>query len=229
MPSPLSSERLLPGDEQSFGELLTIYREAIDASGQKSPTVLRAMLDSPDYRFVVYRMEGRVVGFAIVYVSSDSSVALLEYLAVDASRRDQGIGGRLFRDTVAMLAHDGKSIPLLVEVDAVGLPDAEQALRRRRQAFYGRLGCRRVDGLKYIIPLATDPPPPATDLLVHSAGVSLPYDVLAWWLSVIYARVYGQQGDDPRLATMVGSLTGVVPLTLVPESPQGADRSISSA
>ena len=48
----------------------------------------------------------------------------------------------------------GAKGPMLLEVDAVaeGVRADDAAVRRQR--FYRRMGCRRIDGLGYILPLA---------------------------------------------------------------------------
>ena len=142
-----------------------------------------------------------MVGFAVVWLPADpADAALLEYLAVAEGVRGGGVGGRL---VYRALRDAGR--PVLVEVKA------DDADADRRRAFYRRNGCRQVAGLRYELPLSGAPP---MDLLVGNVtGLeTVARGDLAHWLGTVYADVYGQRRDDPRVATMVAGLPDPVTL-----------------
>src|SRR5262249_31095076 len=149
-----------------------------------------------------------VAAFAIVFVSSEPAFALLEYMAVRESDRGRGRGACLFRDTIEILSGPGPALPVLIEVESEGPGDAGHEERRRRQAFYRRLGCRRVEGLRYILPLETNPPPPEMEIMIHihTGASEIPRHELGRWLGAVYQRVYARPGDDARIEQMLKPL-----------------------
>ena len=94
---------------------------------------------------------------------------------------------------------------MLLEVDSDREPSPDQALRRRRQGFYRRLNCQRIDGLCYILPLPGEGAPPEMDLMVYfpDAVPTVARVRLKRWLEVIYHEVYGCAEDDPRISEML--------------------------
>ena len=174
--------------------LLAIYEKAIPLHERKGEDAVRAMATSPDHRVEVAIDAGGVAGFSLVWVGT--RVALLEYLAVDQGRRGSGLGAALFCRVA------GASSPLLLEVEPDGEPGPDQAMRARRIGFYRRLGCRRVEGMAFQLPL---PGAETTlDLMVSgypTATVGRP--LLRRWLIDVYVGVYGCAADDPRIAAML--------------------------
>jgi GNAT superfamily N-acetyltransferase len=197
----------------SFGlplsDLIGIYEASIPASERKPAEAIRDMACRSDYRLVVATQDQTLLGFAAVFAPPDENFALLEYLAVDERFRGGGIGAGLFRAAVRTLEDDARAGPLLIEVEALEGDPAERARQERRRAFYRRLGCRRVAGLDYLLPLraAAAPPPPVMHLFARvAANVPLSRADLERALGVIYPRVYGQHADDPRIAAMLAAV-----------------------
>jgi hypothetical protein len=107
-----------------------------------------------------------------------------------------------------------RSLPVLLEVDSDREDASDRALRTRRERFYRRLGCLRIAGLRYLMPLAGEGPAPEMDLLVYTAEPLGPLarSEVQRWLETIYRDVYHCPPDDPRLAQMVAPLPDPVPL-----------------
>lgn len=96
------------------------------------------------------------LGLAVLVPHVAADVHLLEYLAVSAKARNDGIGGMLLQSVVAAIRASQSAIGLLIEVepDDEG-DDEERRLRARRIQFYRRHGARVVeDAANYRVPLA---------------------------------------------------------------------------
>jgi len=197
-----------PGAE--FDALLRLYEDAIPARERKSGEALRAMIASPDYKVVVTRRSGDLIGFAILLVGQ--AMGLLEYMAVDRRQRGGGVGSALYRH--CRENELSSTLPLLAEVDSDRETAADQHLRARRKQFYRRLGCKQIIGLDYILPLPGTGKPPLMDLLVdsHIPADFAPRAIVAEWLREVYLLAYGCRNDDLRLLTMIKSLPNKVPL-----------------
>lgn len=185
---------LISAGGSSFEDFYRIYVESIAVPEQKPRDQLAAMVDRPDYRVLLAKRSGRIVGFSVLFLPSREPFALLEYMAVRPEDRSGGVGAELFQ-------HSLPDRPVLVEVDSD--LSGDQAINHRRILFYRRVGCRRVEGLSYILPLPG--PAPEMELMIHlpSTVDQIPKSTLERWLKVIYRDVYGCSADDPRIDRMM--------------------------
>jgi GNAT superfamily N-acetyltransferase len=185
--------------------IVRIYEASIPASERKPASAIREMARRPEYLLIAATDNDQVLGFAALFAPPDEPFALLEYLAVDESSRGQGVGAGLFTATLQAAAPHA----LLLELEAaIGHDDTERELRRRRQAFYRRLGCQRIIDLHYQLPLRTAGVPPAMHLFVHRGAITTPMTRadLGRALRRIYSDVYAKSPDDPRIAEMLAPL-----------------------
>jgi len=190
--------------DPAVGAATRIYGDSIPAAERKPDAWIADAVRRDDFRVITASAGGDVVALATVFVPPDSKAwALFEYLAVDERCRGSGIGAAMFRHVVDAIA--GRA--LLLEVDSDSDPSPLQHERSRRLAFYRRLGCRRVLGLHYILPLNANPPPPPMELLIANPPDALTLSTLRAWVTVVYERVYERQPDDARIATMFNGLT----------------------
>jgi ribosomal protein S18 acetylase RimI-like enzyme len=204
----LTIQRLGSADADVFERSLAIYRTAIEPSEQRLEADLWSALGRSDYLILAATRGQAVVGVAIAFFPGGEDFWLLEYIATAPAERGRGTGEQLVRE--ASLAAHGRTG--LVEVDEpAGDPETVAA---RRLRFYRRLGCRRVGELHYLLPLRTHGVPPAMMLLAFAseAIASIPARMIERWLRIIYAQVYGQSPDDPRIAGMVHELPADMPL-----------------
>ncbi len=181
--------RLTNPSDPAMATVEQIYVDALPANERKPVAWLRSLpCGHASSALLVAERDRAVLGFAVLFVPTTGiDAALLEYLAVAEAARGGGVGGQLFAHAVALA---GRAV--LIEIET-GDADAD-----RRRAFYRRLGCRELLGLRYLLPLPGAPP---MGLMVAGADVVTQAD-LARWLAIIYAEVYGQPPDDPRIAVM---------------------------
>jgi ribosomal protein S18 acetylase RimI-like enzyme len=190
--------RLAQSGAVEFGPLLSLYERAIPASERRSREAIEQLARSPVHRISVLQRGQEILGFSILYLGSQ--VGLLEYLAVDERLRGAGLGARLYQEA---RLHLGKR-PMVVEVEAVGDGGADLEERKRRAAFYQRLGCRRIEGLRYILPLIAEGAPPPLDLLVDGhEGAAVTSAEVRLWLRHIYVGAYDCHSGDPRIDLML--------------------------
>jgi GNAT superfamily N-acetyltransferase len=208
-------ERLKSCDGPSFRELYEIYASSIAAREQKPEAWICAMVRAPECRVWVTKGAGRVTGFSILFLPPAERFALLEYMAVASEWRNRGVGSELFKQTVARaVSPERPSLPILLEVDSDREAGGDQQMRTRRQQFYRRLGCVRIAGLRYILPLSGEGPAPEMDLMVYSAEPlrQLPKTELERWLRTMYRDVYRCSSDDPRIGQMLHDVSDPVRL-----------------
>ena len=208
-------EQLTSCGGPSFRELYAIYAASIAAREQKPEPWICTMVRAPEYRVWVTKSASRVTGFSILFLPPAERFALLEYMAVAPEQRNRGVGSQLFQQTVKRaVTPEGRAPPILLEVDSDREACGDQHIRARRQQFYRRLGCLRVSGLHYILPLSGQGPAPEMDLMVYSAEPlrQVPKTELERWLRTIYRDVYHSPSNDPRIAQMLQNLSDPVQL-----------------
>jgi GNAT superfamily N-acetyltransferase len=202
-------EQLKSADGEPFRQLFAIYAASITPREQKPEEWVRAMVAAPQYRVWIAKEAGRVLGFSILFLPPGEGFALLEYMAVTPEQRGHGFGGKLFRQTVEQaVTPQGAELPVLLEIDSDREAASDQAVRTRRERFYRRLGCAKVAGLTYLMPLRGVGPAPEMDLMVYCAEPldRVARDDVKRWLQTIYRAVYRCSPDDPRIAQMLQPL-----------------------
>lgn len=198
------------GNTELMDAAFALYSSSIEKAEQRPEAVFRALVIREDYRFVAAVMDGKLIGISVSWIPPESGFWLFEYVAVDGEMRSRGVGANLFFAT-RLLA--GQERAALIEVDAdLGAP--EQA---KRLNFYRRLGCRKIGGLDYQLPLEVFGQPPPMWLLVMAQQETVAVSVFALedWLRRMYAEVYGKTLHDPRLAQMIDPLPDVVALEAI--------------
>ena len=215
MAEPMKLEQLESSEGETFRQLYAIYAASIAAREQKREDSIAAMIGAAEYRVWVAKDGGLVRAFSILFVPAAGRFALLEYMAVAPDRRNRGLGAELFRRTVEhAVTPGGHELPVLLEIDSDREASSDRAIRTRRERFYRRLGCLRIAGLHYLMPLAGEGSAPEMDLLVYSAEQlgRLERSELRRWLETIYRDVYRCSPDDPRIGQMVADLPDPVVL-----------------
>jgi len=206
---PLASEH-----DPSFEEFYRIYTESFPLSERKPKTAISAMLGRPDYRILLVERNGRPIGFSALFTPAAEPFSLVEYLAVQAAYRNSGVGGELFRQSVQAAQSGRDGLPALLEIDSDRELSPDREIRQRRQQFYRRLGCLRIEGFSYLLPLPGEGPPPEMDLMVHlpDRGAVIRKVQLKQWLTVVYQRVYNCSSGDPRIIRMMETVADPVRL-----------------
>jgi GNAT superfamily N-acetyltransferase len=202
-------EQLESCDGETSRQLYAIYAASIAAREQKPEGWISAMIGAPEYRVWVAKAGGLVQGFSILFLQSTEGFGLLEYMAVAPAQRNQGLGGELFRRSVERaVTPEGRRVPVLLEIDSDREASSDRAIRTRRERFYRRLGCVRIAGLHYIMPLPGEGPAPEMDLMVYPAEPlgRLRLSEVKRWLETIYRDVYRCTPDDPRIGQMLHDL-----------------------
>lgn len=208
MPGADVYEPLVSRKDPSFAAFFRIYSESMPLREQKGKALVAAMVGQPHYRFLLLKRDGVTIGFSAIFCPPSESFCLLEYMAIHPMHRNSGLGRGLFLRSIQEVVATRGSIPVLLEVDSDRGLEGDVTMIRRRQQFYRRLGCVRVEGLSYVLPLPGDGPPPPMDLFVYlPAGLpAIRKPQLERWLSVVYESVYDCSPNDPRLGAMMATL-----------------------
>lgn len=149
------------------------------------------------------------------------TVALLAYLATDPNKRSSGIGSKHMKALIAEIRQDHPHLlGMFAEIESTrekGITEEERKHRKRRLAFYHRLGFKRYNA-KYTIP-SYDPgiPDEEGDLIwldFHTG--TLTCDAVAGIVKEIYVKAYLLHETDTRVVN-VPVITGDVAACELPD------------
>ena len=160
MPAEQESANFTEGvsDFQSalFEQCLLILEQSIQADARLPRSRLVGLLEGHSYRLYACRQQNEVCGAALVYFSADLAFVLLDYLAIDATRRNQGLGSAFFRALADLISREKPGADWLIleaEDDREG-SEENRATALRRIEFYRRLGAQLIVNLPYRFPCA---------------------------------------------------------------------------
>ena len=202
-------------DANQFEEFYRIYFDSIEKSEQKPKEAIRKLCTRNDYSIRLLYSESTLSGFSLSYLNLEKKFALLEYMAVDKSKRSHGFGAHLLRDLTTSL-FEKRMNWLVLEVDSPYQTSADQSMRVRRVDFYKKNRCREVEKLDYILPLPSAPADLSMKLMLYDIQNSDSDTVSALALREvvqnIYVSVYGCEASDARLEKMFSNLPKVLNL-----------------
>ena len=172
------------------------------------------MVSSPDYKTLLLKQGNEVIGINVLFIPANEDFFLVEYMAIHSKYRNRGLGRQLFLHGFQLVQAERQDVYCLLEVDSDRETCSDRETRRRRQRFYRRLGCLRIDGLPYILPLHEGGQPPQMDIMVclPDGSHSISRNQLENWLRVIYDKVYDCSPDDPRIGSMMVAIDDPVKL-----------------
>ena len=146
MPSPTSALKTPPAvrDARSADLAALLELEALFPGDRLSPRQFRRHLASSRARLRVAEVDGRIAGYALVFLRRGSAVARLYSIVVDPAVRGAGIGATLLRDACAQARQAAcRWLRLEVRTDNA----AAMALYRREGfAVFGRREAYYADG-----------------------------------------------------------------------------------
>lgn len=208
-------KQLISSRDPSFDEFYSIYEESIPLCERKPKAEISAITTRSDYKILlIQKKKDLVIGFSILFLPPNESFCLLEYMAIHSAYRNLGLGRKLFLRTFQDVVYSSGPVYGILEVDSEFEQSADYEIKKRRIRFYRSLGCLRVDGLSYVLPLHRESTPPRMDLMIYLPD-SLPliskYQ-LEIWLKAIYDKVYNCSTDDPRIVQMMEVISDPIKL-----------------
>jgi ribosomal protein S18 acetylase RimI-like enzyme len=212
--SGLSVEREQTLGAEDAERFAAIYEKSFPASERDETADLLASVEAGERLCYLARLDGEVVGVAVALALDGPSVVFLEYLAVDPSKRNGGIGGTILGHLRAHLEADSGGATFMVfEVESPEEADgAERALRERRIGFYRRHAAAIVQcAPRYRAPNLereneTVPYVLLSVPLTAAAPAALSGERLRRCVNAILTQSYGLAPDDPLVREVVDDL-----------------------
>jgi GNAT superfamily N-acetyltransferase len=201
-------ERRRSLDPLTAARFAAIYEESFPAGERDDTSSLLASIAAGE-RVCDLAVDGaELLGFAVTLALEDVDVVLLEYLAVDRTLRNGGVGRRLLEHLRAQLSVPGMLLEVEPPEDATG---ADAELRRRRIGFYERNGAVVIEGAAGYRAPRSDAAGAYSYVLMW-LGISEPAPpqgaYLADCVSAVLTQSYGLDVADPLVRSVVAELGG---------------------
>lgn len=190
-----------------FDPFFAIYASAFPLSEQKPKEEISNLLHNTEYTFFLMRDGKEIIGFSIFFTPRQSDFHLLEYMAVSPTARNGGLGSFLFTQSLQKLSERFGVKPLFIEIDSPDDPMQDQRINRRREDFYRKNGCTKIESFRYILGLKSDLPPPSMHMMVYyPTQHEISTVFLRNCIEIIYRDVYGRATTDPAITDMFAHL-----------------------
>lgn len=111
-------------------KLKALYKRAFPRAEKKPFSLIKRLAKQGKMKIYSAEENGKFLGLAIMILHSD--IALLDYLAIEESSRNIGVGGKV----VEALKEIYKDKRLLLEIEDTGKDIPEREMRLRRKKFY---------------------------------------------------------------------------------------------
>lgn len=195
-------ERVTDFSSPLCARCLLILEQSISANIRLPRARLMGLLNTGSYRLYALRLANEAAGMALLYFSAGLPFVLLDYVAIDPDRRNQGLGSAFLRALADLIRQESPSanwLILEIDDDREG-PEEERAHSRRRMEFYGRLGAQLLANVPYRFPSAQENSVPMR-LMVYRLrpGAALSVEDVGAAIEDTFLHVHGRTGDDELL------------------------------
>lgn len=200
-------ERLSPDVAKQFS---SIYEASFPPAERDDTGQLIASIEAGERSCYLASLDGSVVGLAVIFPLDGVGIAFLEYMAVDETHRDRGIGSAML---VSLHEQLNEARGIVLEAERAQDADGdERRLRERRIAFYVRNGYVEVEcAPHYRAPdLEQDDATVAFTLcwrpLADGVPAQLSGDLLRRCVTAILTQSYELDPDDPLVEGVLADL-----------------------
>jgi GNAT superfamily N-acetyltransferase len=132
-------KRLVAPTEQELQQIRSIYEPNFPASERKPFEMLVQGVTDQKYHLLTLQDHRGIVGIAFLMPLTDVSMMFLEYIAIDKTLQNQGLGSKLFQNIAQYYLKMGKITAIIWEIEPPKLDDPS-AMANRRISWYKRLG-----------------------------------------------------------------------------------------
>ena len=202
-------QRVIGPSSPLFRPSIDIIHQSIPASEQIDEPRLLRLIERDDYRLYTLRIDGQVVGAALLFLPSDERFGLLDYMAVRPDLRNRALGSTLFRALIGIMSEERPGADcLILEVDDDRRGDDDARLMAgRRIRFYQRLGAKLLANVDYLFPSHHGPAVPMR-LMVYRLHdeATLSRAALGAAIGVIFTSIHGRAKKDDLLRRITEQL-----------------------
>jgi ribosomal protein S18 acetylase RimI-like enzyme len=200
--SRLSFSRVERYGSRRFRDAMRIYVVEFPRESRLSIHRIRALLKERDYQLIVAEEEGRVLGFALIWLCRRPALVHLDYIAIARQWKGKGIGTALYGWLIKHLQELSPRASLLtLEVDAELI------------AFYQRSQTRLLREVSYLFPGPLGPVP--MQLMVYDAQDrgTLDRKTVRGMIRALYCGLHRRQPTDSSLRFCLSRLPAQIALT----------------
>ena len=181
-------------EKDDFFQCINIYHEAFPAYERQPDEVIASRVKEGTCILIAGKTDQVVVCLAIVWEFQKLPIVFLDYFAVSANVRGQGVGKMLLNFLIKQWVKAGTYMVMEVEHPDQGINKLE---RRQRIAFYEKAGAVVINDLTYFLPPlggATEPMEMKL-MMVPDPKKALSESDYTEIIKTIYREVYGASAN----------------------------------
>lgn len=182
-----------------FAAAMEIYVDAFPSNERFPVEFLKETIDKGLRSLYLGYFGDEVVFIAILWPLKDTEFILLDYIATKKSHRCRGIGTAFMNNIGQILKTRNKFMLIEVENPEYG---SQREEKRRRIAFYRRVGVQVMQGVRYVLP-PLDGSSISTEMLLmifpKYRNDTIAAKIVKEAIAKIYRELYGRNMDDPVL------------------------------
>lgn len=185
-------------------QVLDIFENSFPSNERPPIEKVLRRLELGIYRLIVAKIGNEIAAFSLLFPLKGSEYVLLDYTAVKAGLRGQGIGSKMMRCVLASEAVNGHELVLEVEDPDFGDdPDT----KKDRIRFYRNFGARELAGVRYLLPpLDGTEPTEMRLMLIGAADNKMHGATVRALIQLIYQEVYRRGPDDELLLSFIDDI-----------------------
>lgn len=194
-------EQIFGHQSEELAQVLKIYETAFpENEKQDFDTIIQRINDQREQLFV-FKKEDEVLAFALLFRLNSKDFLLLDYLAIKASNRRQGLGGIMLDQLKQLAATQNRS--LLLEVDDPDFGE-DRGLKIKRVLFYKKNQAKTISHFTYILPALSGTEPSIQKLMVISNLQinQIEKSDLLDLIEILYEEVYSRGEEDENFVKM---------------------------
>lgn len=168
---------------------------------QESKDRIMGFTRNIEFEMLYFEVNNKVSGGLIFWFSDKLKIAHLAYLFTSEDNRNKGYGKIFLSESMQYMRDNFKINSFFIEIDSVKEINAiDLELRKRRQGFYGRLGYKKVDKFKYILPIGDIKKSPEMEIAFFNDNFKvISKDDLMKIIEEIYFGSYSKEKNNLRL------------------------------
>jgi acetyltransferase (GNAT) family protein len=130
--------------------------------------IIRMLEFDPNYHLFLVRQCNTVVGFSLLYLFNELNAAFLDFIAIDTTYRDRGLGSNLLRFTLnESKLFVANSIGMIFEIERERMTEHDKnKFIQSRVKFYRTFGTKTFDNVHYMLPNLHRGNPQDMDLMI---------------------------------------------------------------
>lgn len=199
---------------KDFIEAMRIYTESFPLNERQPENIIKERVEKKLYQMYIGQLNNSVALMALFYPLKKTNFILFDYMATAKKFRNKGIGTKFIQHMINILENNISSTHMILEVENPRYGTNKEQ-KKRRVAFYKRLGAKEMNNVRYVLPPLSGSDLPTEMILMvlpdYNNGI-IDGNLVRELIIQIYKEVYNRDKSDFLLNSFIGEIKNNVEL-----------------